>query len=119
MPATTSSSWWEGGTGMIGDPREKAGERTLADVRVVARNKKALRTQMQSIIGTKVTLVDNADWLLKIKLVDFLRDIGKHFTVNELVKRDIIKRRLETPDESISYTEFAYSLLQGYGLYGA
>lgn len=102
-----------GGTGMIGDPRE-SGERSLPDPKVVARNKKALKAQMQKIVGTKVLLVDNADWLLKIKLVEFLRDIGKHFTVNELVKRDIIRRRLETPDESISYTEFAYSLLQGY-----
>jgi tyrosyl-tRNA synthetase len=102
-----------GGTGMIGDPKEK-GERPLADARVVAKNKRALKAQMQQILGRRIRVVDNADWLLKVKLVDFLRDIGKHFTVNELVKRDIIKRRLETPDESISYTEFAYSLLQGY-----
>lgn len=102
-----------GGTGMIGDPRE-SGERVLADAKVVERNKRALKAQMQQIVGTKVKVVDNADWLLKVKLVEFLRDIGKHFTVNELVKRDIIRRRLETPDESISYTEFAYSLLQGY-----
>ncbi len=102
-----------GGTGMIGDPKEK-GERPLADTKTVERNKRALKTQMQQIIGKSVQVVDNADWLLKVKLVDFLRDIGKHFTVNELVKRDIIRRRLETPDESISYTEFAYSLLQGY-----
>jgi tyrosyl-tRNA synthetase len=102
-----------GGTGMIGDPRE-SGERTLADPKVIAKNKKAIQAQMQSIIGKKVPVVDNASWLLKLSLVDFLRDIGKHFTVNELVKRDIIRRRLETPDESISYTEFAYSLLQGY-----
>ncbi|MDB5195281.1 MAG: Tyrosine--tRNA ligase [Parcubacteria group bacterium] len=102
-----------GGTGMIGDPRE-SGERTLPDERAIKRNAKALRDQMQRIVGSRVTLVNNADWLLKIKLVDFLRDIGKHFTVNELIKRDIIRKRLETPDESISYTEFAYSLLQGY-----
>jgi tyrosyl-tRNA synthetase len=102
-----------GGTGMIGDPRE-SGERLLADEKTVARNAKAVRAQMQRIIGTKVPLVNNADWLMGVKLVHFLRDIGKHFTVNELIKRDIIKRRLDTPDESISYTEFAYSLLQGY-----
>ena len=102
-----------GGTGMIGDPKEK-GERPLADARTVANNKKALKAQMQQILGRRITVVDNADWLLKVKLVDFLRDIGKHFTVNELVKRDIIKRRLDNPDDSISYTEFAYSLLQGY-----
>ncbi len=102
-----------GGTGMIGDPREK-GERSLLDTRTIAKNKKALKAQMQKIIGARIKVVDNADWLLKVKLVDFLRDIGKHFTINELIKRDIIKRRLDTPDESISYTEFAYSLLQGY-----
>ena len=102
-----------GGTGMIGDPKEK-GERPLADARVIAKNERALKLQMQQILGRRITVVDNADWLLKVKLVDFLRDIGKHFTVNELVKRDIIKRRLDAKDESISYTEFAYSLLQGY-----
>lgn len=105
-----------GGTGMIGDPRE-SGERTLADVKVVEHNKKAVRAQIQRIIGKHVTLVDNADWLLKVKLIDFLRDIGKHFTVNELIKRDIIRRRIEDPDDSISYTEFAYPLLQGYDFY--
>lgn len=102
-----------GGTGMIGDPRE-VGERPLADVKIVARNKKALKTQIQGIVGSRVRVVDNADWLLKVKLVDFLRDIGKHFTINDLIKRDIIKRRLDDPNESISYTEFAYALLQGY-----
>lgn len=102
-----------GGTGMIGDPRE-SGERPLADARAVAHNKRALKKQMQNIIGSRVKVVDNADWLLKLKLVDFLRDIGKHFTINELIKRDIIKRRIEDPNDSISYTEFAYSLLQGY-----
>lgn len=105
-----------GGTGLIGDPRE-SGERPLAEARVVANNKRALKKQMQSIVGSRVKVVDNADWLLKIKLVDFLRDVGKHFTINELIKRDIIKRRIEDPNDSISYTEFAYSLLQGYDYY--
>lgn len=102
-----------GGTGMIGDPKEK-GERTLLDAKTIAKNKKALKEQMQRIVGKRITVVDNADWLLKVPLVDFLRDIGKHFTINELIKRDLIKRRLDNPDDSISYTEFAYSLLQGY-----
>jgi tyrosyl-tRNA synthetase len=105
-----------GGTGMIGDPKEK-GERPLADAKVVAKNKRALKTQYQQILGRRVKVIDNADWLLKERLVDFLRDVGKHFTVNELIKRDIIKRRLDTKDESISYTEFAYALLQGYDYY--
>lgn len=105
-----------GGTGMIGDPRE-SGERALSEPKTVEKNARAVRAQLESIIGKKITVVNNADWLLKLRLVDFLRDIGKHFTVNELVKRDIIRRRLETPDESISYTEFAYSLLQGYDFF--
>lgn len=102
-----------GGTGMIGDPRDK-GERTLLDTKTIERNKRGIRADMQKVIGKSVRIVDNADWLLKVKLVPFLRDIGKHFTVNDLMKREIIKKRLETPDESISYTEFTYSLLQGY-----
>jgi tyrosyl-tRNA synthetase len=102
-----------GGTGMIGDPRDK-GERTLLDTATIERNKRGIRNDMQKVIGKSVRIVDNADWLLKVKLVPFLRDIGQYFTVNDLIKRDIIKKRLDTPDESISYTEFTYSLLQGY-----
>lgn len=103
-----------GATGQIGDPKEK-GERSLLDEKTIAKNTKALKAQLKAILGrTPFKLVDNADWLTKVKLVPFLRDIGKHFTVNDLVKRDLIKKRLETPDESISYTEFTYSLLQGY-----
>ncbi|MFZ2500994.1 MAG: tyrosine--tRNA ligase [Minisyncoccia bacterium] len=102
-----------GGTGQIGDPKEK-GERPLLDEKTVAANTKALKKQLKGILGrTSFKLVDNADWLLSVKLVPFLRDIGKHFTVNDLIKRDIIKKRLDAPDESISYTEFTYSLLQG------
>ncbi|KND51988.1 MAG: tyrosine--tRNA ligase [Parcubacteria bacterium C7867-001] len=101
-----------GGTGMIGDPRE-SGERSLLDKRTLEHNKRALRAQLQKIMGRKIEMVDNLSWLGKEGLLPFLRDIGKHFTVNELVKRDLIKRRLDTPDESISFTEFTYSLLQG------
>ncbi len=103
-----------GGTGMIGDPKEK-GERPMLDEKTVYQNTKALKRQLKGILGRlSFRLVDNADWLSKVRLIPFLRDIGKHFTVNDLMKRDVIKRRLETPDESISYTEFTYSLLQGY-----
>ncbi len=104
-----------GATGMIGDPKEK-GERSLLDEKTLAKNTRALKAQLKEILGTKVrfTMVDNADWLGREKLIPFLRDVGKHFTVNDLVKRDIIRKRLETPDESISYTEFTYALLQGF-----
>src|SRR3989338_7473024 len=103
-----------GGTGMIGDPKE-VGERPMLDEKTVARNTRALKSQLKSILGNaSFKMVDNADWLLGVKLVPFLRDVGKYFTVNDLIKRDIIKKRVETPDESISFTEFSYSLLQGY-----
>jgi tyrosyl-tRNA synthetase len=102
-----------GGTGMIGDPKEK-GERVMLDEKTVARNTRALKSQLKGILGhSSFKMVDNADWLTKVKLLPFLRDVGKHFTVNDLIKRDIIKKRLDTPDESISYTEFTYALLQG------
>ncbi|HVW82723.1 MAG TPA: tyrosine--tRNA ligase [Candidatus Paceibacterota bacterium] len=103
-----------GGTGMIGDPKEK-GERVLLDERIVGKNARALKKQLKSVLGsTRFTLVNNADWLMRERLVPFLRDIGKHFTVNELVKRELIAKRLAAPDESISYTEFTYALLQGF-----
>jgi tyrosyl-tRNA synthetase len=103
-----------GGTGMIGDPRE-VGERVLLDEATLRRNVRSLKTQIQHVLGTlRFRMVDNADWLKKVHLIDFLRDVGKHFTVNDLIKRDLIKRRIDTPNESISYTEFTYSLLQAY-----
>lgn len=102
-----------GGTGMIGDPKER-GERSMLDAKTVAANTRAITKQLKGILGrTPFKMVDNADWLLSEKLVPFLRDVGKYFTVNDLVKREIIAKRLATPDESISYTEFTYALLQG------
>ena len=102
-----------GGTGMIGDPKPDV-ERTLLQPEQVEKNVAGLKAQAERIFGDlEVTFVNNADWLLELKLVDFLRDIGKHFTVNELVKKDAIASRLNRED-GISYTEFAYPLLQGF-----
>jgi len=102
-----------GGTGMIGDPRD-SGERVLLDKRTLEHNKRALKAQLQKLMGKKIEMVDNAAWLSKTGLLEFLRDVGKHFTVNELTKRDLIRRRLDDPNDSISFTEFSYSLLQGF-----
>lgn len=103
-----------GGTGMIGDPKEK-GERPMLDEKTVAHNTRALKAQLKKVLGkASFQMVDNADWLMGEKLIAFLRDVGKHFTINDLIKRDVIKRRLDTPDESISFTEFSYALLQGF-----
>jgi len=102
-----------GGTGMIGDPKER-GERSMLDEKIVAANARALEKQLKNILnGVSFRMVDNAEWLSKIKLLPFLRDVGKYFTVNDLIKREVIKRRIEAPDESISFTEFSYALLQG------
>lgn len=104
-----------GGTGMIGDPKEK-GERPLLAVEDIDKNASALAAQLKGILGDRAefVMVNNAEWLREVKLLEFLRDVGKHFTVNELIKRDLIKRRLSTAEDSISYTEFTYSLLQAY-----
>ena len=96
-----------GATGQIGDPKE-TGERPMLAVKAVAANTRTLKKQLKKILGnTSFRMVDNADWLMGVKLVPFLRDIGKYFTVNDLLKRDIIKKRVETSDESISYAVFS------------
>ena len=104
-----------GGTGMIGDPKPDA-ERVLQDESVIDTNVKKIKAQAERLIGgdiASINFVNNKDWLAKEGLLTFLRDIGKHFTVNELIKKDAISKRLSS-DTGLSYTEFAYPLLQGY-----
>jgi len=102
-----------GGTGRIGDPKPDV-ERTLLSDEQVELNVAALKTQAERILKIpNITFVNNHEWLGELGLISFLRDIGKHFTVNELIKKDAIASRLERED-GISYTEFAYPLLQGY-----
>ncbi len=104
-----------GGTGMIGDPGGKSAERNLLDDATVEKNSEALRKQFSQLLGgVAFEMVNNADWLKSLNMMEFLRDVGKHFTVNEMIKRDSVRPRLETPDQSISYTEFSYMLLQAY-----
>lgn len=103
-----------GGTGMIGDPKPDS-ERTLQTSEQVAANVDKIKKQAERLVGQgeEVVFVNNADWLLKEGLISFLRDIGKHFTVNELVKKEAIAKRMEG-EVGISYTEFAYPLLQAF-----
>ena len=107
-----------GGTGMVGDPGGKDSERPLLDRDTLAANTAALRAQLERFVdfdGPRgALLVDNAEWLAPARLLDFLRDIGKHFSVNAMIQRDSVKRRLETRDHGISYTEFSYMMLQAY-----
>jgi tyrosyl-tRNA synthetase len=104
-----------GGTGMIGDPKPDS-ERVLQDISITDGNVEKIKTQAMRLIGggaTPITFVNNKDWLAAAGLLTFLRDIGKHFTINELIKKDAISKRLES-ENGLSYTEFAYPLLQGY-----
>lgn len=102
-----------GGTGMIGDPKPDV-ERPLLDRDTVAARVEKLKTQVQKLFGgIDVEVVNNADWLEKLGLIEFLRDVGKYFTVNSLVKKDAIHVRMES-EEGISFTEFSYPLLQAY-----
>lgn len=103
-----------GGTGMIGDPGGKSEERNLLDEETVARNAKAVAAQIRAVFGGGSFVEENnAKWLSKLRLLDFLRDVGKHFSVNAMIKKDIVKDRLDA-ESPISFTEFSYSLLQGY-----
>jgi tyrosyl-tRNA synthetase len=107
-----------GGTGLIGDPSGKASERTMLTKDQLAANLHGIRGQLEHFLdfsgphGAK--LIDNADWLCGLRLVDFLRDIGKHFTINQMVQRDAVQLRLGSREQGISYTEFSYALLQAF-----
>ncbi len=102
-----------GGTGLIGDPKPDQ-ERTIADEAEVAARVAKLKAQAERLLGGEpITFVNNLNWLGELRLLPFLRDIGKHFTVNELIKKDAIARRLQA-EVGLSYTEFAYPLLQAY-----
>lgn len=104
-----------GGTGMIGDPSGRSSERTLQSLETIAENAQAIRGQLERFLdfdgprGAK--LVNNADWLADLSLLEFLRETGKHFSVNYMLAKDSVKSRLE---DGISFTEFSYMLLQAH-----
>jgi tyrosyl-tRNA synthetase len=104
-----------GGTGMIGDPSGKNEERNLLDDETIERNAKAIEKQAKQLFaGLDFELVNNAQWLRTLNYIEFLRDIGKHFSVNAMLQRDSVKDRLQNQEQGISYTEFSYMLLQAY-----
>jgi tyrosyl-tRNA synthetase len=107
-----------GGTGMIGDPSGKSQERTLLSIEEIDANGRAIRTQLERFLDfdkapNAARMMNNADWLRRIGLLEFLRDTGKHFTVNYMLAKESVKRRLGG-DEGISFTEFTYLLLQAH-----
>lgn len=102
-----------GGTGMIGDMRDTE-ERQLLSPEIVAKNTEALKSQVSKLFaGQDFEVVNNADWLSKIELIPFLRDIGKNFNMAELISRDFFKSRINN-GSGLSFAEFTYTLLQGY-----
>jgi tyrosyl-tRNA synthetase len=107
-----------GGTGLIGDPSGKTQERTLLTLDEVRANVEGIRAQLARFLdfdrpGNPARIVNNADWLVPMDLMSFLRDVGKHFTVNYMIGKESVKRRLESED-GISFTEFSYLLMQAY-----
>lgn len=103
-----------GATGMIGDPKED-NERDLKTLDEIAINKKGIAAQYEKLLGGEpFTIVDNYDWFKDIGYLEFLRDIGKHFSMTQLLDRDFIKARIGEGGVGISYAEFSYSLIQGY-----
>ncbi len=107
-----------GGTGMIGDPSGKTVERQLLSPEEVEENARRLQTQLARFFSFEgphgALMLNNAEWLLPLRLVDFLRDIGKHFSVNAMIAKESVRWRLEERGQGISFTEFTYMLLQAY-----
>lgn len=105
-----------GATGMIGDPKPDA-ERQLKSLEEVDKNVRKIKAQAERFFAdSEIEFVNNYDWFKDLPLLDFLRDVGKHYTVNELIKKDAISTRLQS-ETGLSYTEFAYPLIQGYDFY--
>lgn len=107
-----------GGTGLIGDPSFKATERSLLTKEQVEINAAGIRKQLALVLNfdgpNGALMLNNIDWLGPLGFIDFLRDVGKHFSVNVMLSKESVRQRLEDRDHGISYTEFTYSLLQAY-----
>jgi len=104
-----------GATGMIGDPDGKADERNLKTLDEIAKNKAGIAAQYKNIFADKdFTIVDNYDWFKDINYLDFLRKVGKHVPMSQMLGREFIQSRLGNEGSGISYAEFSYSLIQGY-----
>ena len=107
-----------GGTGLIGDPSGKTEERRLQTLENLERHLAGIRAQLERLLtfegDNAAIMVNNADWLGELRLLDFLRDTGKHFSVNVMLAKESVRARLQDRNHGISYTEFTYSLLQAY-----
>ena len=103
-----------GATGQIGDPKEN-GERELKSLDEIEHNKSCIKSQIERIINTNnVNMVDNYDWFKNIHYLDFLREVGKAFSMTQLLDRQFVQNRIGAGGSGISYAEFSYTLIQGY-----
>ncbi len=102
-----------GGTGLIGDPGGRSEERPFAEQEVIESQARQMEAGIRRFVSGDITFVNNYNWLSKVSMLTFLRDVGKHFTVNAMIKKDIVANRL-VEDNFISFTEFSYSLLQAF-----
>jgi tyrosyl-tRNA synthetase len=107
-----------GATGMIGDPSGRSAERQLLTLDIIRENARAVAAQLSRFVDftgeNAAIMVNNADWTAPVSYLDFLRDVGKHFTVNYMMAKESVRRRLEDREHGISYTEFSYMLLQAF-----
>lgn len=113
-----------GATGMVGDPSGKSEERNLLDEETLAKNVAGVKAQLARFLNFDSTsdnaaqLMNNYDWMKEISLIEFVRDIGKHITVNYMMAKDSVKKRLDSESQTgMSFTEFTYQLFQGYDFY--
>src|SRR5881392_3766077 len=111
-----------GATGSIGDPSGKTAERQLQTREMLTANLAGIRPQLARLLDFQnktnpARLVDNADWTAQVTFLEFLRDIGKHFTVNQMVAKESVRARMEDREVGISYTEFSYMLLQAFDFF--
>lgn len=111
-----------GATGMVGDPSGKTQERQLLTSEMLERNITSVKVQLAKLLDFETKqnparLVDNASWTASVSYLDFLRDIGKHFSVNQMVAKESVRARMEDREAGISYTEFSYMLLQAFDFY--
>jgi len=111
-----------GGTGMIGDPSMKSTERNLLTMEQIAHNVEGVKKQLAHFVSfdcgeNSAILANNYDWLSSMNFLEFLRDVGKYFTINKMIAKEHVRSRIEDPTKSLSFTEFAYTLLQSYDFY--
>ncbi len=105
-----------GGTALIGDPGGRDTERPLAEIETISAQAKEMEVGIKKLTTGDITFVNNYDWLTKLSLFEYLRNVGKHFTVNAMIKKDAVSARMQS-EQGISYTEFSYALLQSYDYY--